>query len=110
MGDFVHKPDSGSLFKNTYKKEDKHPDYKGTANIGGVLMDVAAWIKDGNGGKFMSLKFSPPRQKQQPDRAEQARNFQKAARPAPLGNQTKAAQPPYQGEEPPIIGDEDIPF
>ena len=54
---------SGSLFKNDHKKEDKHPDYKGSIKDDqGKVWDLAAWVKtDKNGKKFFSLKTSLPR-------------------------------------------------
>lgn len=38
---------SGSLFKNDRKEQPNHPDYKGSALIGGVEYWVSAWIKEG---------------------------------------------------------------
>lgn len=50
---------SGSLFKNKYKKDgDKLPDYKGTAMIGGIVKEIGGWIKKTEKCTFMSLKFS----------------------------------------------------
>lgn len=47
---------SGALFKNEDKAGEKHPDYKGTLNVGGKDFWIAAWIKTSrNGQKFMSL-------------------------------------------------------
>jgi hypothetical protein len=48
----------GVLFKNERKEKDTHPDYKGSAEIGGVEYWLSAWIKAGKNGKFMSLSFS----------------------------------------------------
>ena len=51
----------GVLFKNEYKKEGgKQPDYKGKINVDGVDKELAAWIKEGKSGKFMSLSVSEP--------------------------------------------------
>jgi hypothetical protein len=51
---------TGSLFKNDRKEADTHPDYKGSALIGGVDHWLDAWInEDRNGNKYMSLKFKP---------------------------------------------------
>jgi len=50
---------SGALFKNDRKTTDNHPDYNGSALIGGVDMWISAWIKKGNGKTFMSLAFKP---------------------------------------------------
>jgi len=49
---------SGSIFKNTYKKLDKQPDYTGTAKIDDVEYKIAAWIKvKKDGSKFFSCSF-----------------------------------------------------
>ena len=55
---------SGVLFKNTEKKTEKHPDYQGDATINGQTYRLAAWIKTGKKGKFMSLAFSIPKEDQ----------------------------------------------
>lgn len=55
-----NKTNTGVLFKNTNKTSEKHPDYKGKANANGKEMDIAAWIKQGKNGSFMSLSFSEP--------------------------------------------------
>ena len=53
------KENTGSLFQNGNKKEDKHPDYTGKAMVGGKLMQIAGWINESKSGKkYMSLKFS----------------------------------------------------
>ena len=59
---------SGALFKNGRKETDRHPDYRGDANINGKDVWVAAWIKESkNGKKFMSLSFTEKdEQKQKP--------------------------------------------
>lgn len=63
---YEQKPGGGSAFKNKYKKESKHPDYKGTyKHIDGKDYDVAVWIKkDRNGDEFISFMTSEPRPKQ----------------------------------------------
>lgn len=51
---FEHKPGSFSLFKNE-KKSDKAPDYRGDGmDLDGNVIEVAAWLKEGKNGKFMS--------------------------------------------------------
>lgn len=51
-------PNSGIIFKNGYKSEDKHPDYTGSALINGVEYKVAGWWKYKEGkAPFMTLTF-----------------------------------------------------
>jgi hypothetical protein len=57
---YEHREGSGSLFKNHKKEEgSKQPDYRGDAMVNGVVMELSAWIKEGNGGKFFSLSIKP---------------------------------------------------
>lgn len=53
---------SGVLFKNESENE-KAPAYKGKINVDGKDYELAAWIREGKKGKFMSLKVQEPRQK-----------------------------------------------
>jgi uncharacterized protein (DUF736 family) len=50
---------SGVLFKNDKKGTDKRPDYRGTAVINGVDLNISAWLKASKktGDKFLSLRF-----------------------------------------------------
>lgn len=58
---------SGVLFKNESENE-KAPAYKGKINVDGKDYELAAWIREGKKGKFMSLKVQEPRQKKpEPD-------------------------------------------
>ena len=49
----------GILFRNDRKDNDKHPDYRGSINVGGVEYWLSAWIREGQKGKFMSLSVQP---------------------------------------------------
>lgn len=49
---------AGILFKNDKRGNDKAPDYSGKINVNGTDMRLAAWVKEGKNGKFMSLKVS----------------------------------------------------
>ena len=60
---------SGVLFKNQSENE-KAPAYKGKINVDGKDYELAAWIREGKSGKFMSLKVQEPRQKQAPSPAK----------------------------------------
>jgi hypothetical protein len=73
---------SGVLFKNDKKEPgSKQPDYTGNCTVNGVELQLGAWIKESGpnsrnpGRKFMSLSFSPPR-----DRSDQPK--QQSAPPA----------------------------
>lgn len=50
--------DSGVLFKNDRKERDNQPDYTGKIHVDGRERRLAAWIKTGQNGKYMSLKVS----------------------------------------------------
>lgn len=54
-----YRENTGVLFKNDRKESDKHPDYSGNINVGGVDYWLSAWIKEGAKGKFMSLSVKP---------------------------------------------------
>jgi len=49
---------SGALFK-AEKKSEKHPDYTGSLNVGGVDYFISSWLKTSKSGtKFMSLSVT----------------------------------------------------
>ena len=54
----------GALFKNNEKSDPKHPDYRGDMTVGGAKFWLAAWIKEGKNGKFMSLAIQPKEDRQ----------------------------------------------
>lgn len=50
---------TGRLFKNDRRTSDKAPDYTGDfTDENGKKWRLAAWLKDGQRGKWMSLKVS----------------------------------------------------
>jgi len=55
----------GAIFKNDDKKQDNHPDYKGSLNANGVDLWVSGWLKtsEKTGKKFMSLSVKPKDEK-----------------------------------------------
>ena len=56
---------SGILFKNDRKTQTNQPDYTGDCKVNGTVYRLAAWVKQGAQGKFLSLAISVP-QAQQP--------------------------------------------
>lgn len=63
---YDYKPNTGSLFKNEHKTEDRHPNYKGTINIDGVLKDIALWKRTTQKGEvYLSVAISDKKQKQE---------------------------------------------
>ena len=57
------RPNSGTLFKETERKSDKHPEYEGEYLVECPHCNashkgwVKAWVKEGKKGKFFSLAF-----------------------------------------------------
>jgi uncharacterized protein (DUF736 family) len=51
---------SGALFKNNDKTDDKHADYRGNVNVEGAEYWLDAWINTAQSGvKYMSLRLKP---------------------------------------------------
>jgi hypothetical protein len=48
---------SVSLFKNTNKEQDNHPDYSGTLNVDGTEYFVDCWMKEIRNGERAGQKF-----------------------------------------------------
>jgi uncharacterized protein (DUF736 family) len=93
---------SGALFKNDKKESEKHPDYRGSINVGGVDHWISAWLKTSQqGAKFMSLSVSP---KEQANYAPAPKAFKPASQDA-----AKARQLPQQRGGFEDI-DSDVPF
>lgn len=62
------KDGQGSLFKNDKGDNAKRPDYRGSVKIGGVEYELAAWIREGQKGKYMSLSAKPKGERPMPKR------------------------------------------
>lgn len=59
---------SGVLFPNDKKQSDKHPDFKGSANINGVEVWLAGWKRTSqNGNRFISISIEPKEDRAQAD-------------------------------------------
>ena len=51
---------SGVLFKNEKRRDDRDPNYTGSVNVNGVEFYLNAWIKESKAGcKYMSLSVKP---------------------------------------------------
>ena len=50
---------SGVLFVNDKKDNERAPQYKGNITVNGQDYWLSAWIKEGKSGKFMGLAVSP---------------------------------------------------
>lgn len=50
---------TGTIFKNKYKKDEKHPDYKGMIKLDGEDKGIALWLRQSkNGTNYMFAKVS----------------------------------------------------
>ena len=59
MSNFELEENTGTLFKNENKTEDKHPSYKGSFKLNGNVMDIAIWKREGKSGKpYLFVKLS----------------------------------------------------
>ncbi len=100
---FQQRPNSGALFPNDRKENDRHPDYKGDFNIDGVNYWIKGWIKQSQRGEFISIsveKKQAPDVNAMADKHEAQNNFQK-----PDNSHRRAEQaPPDHGF------DDGIPF
>lgn len=57
------KQNTGAIFKNEKKTEQKHPDYRGRINANGKEMDIALWLKESaKGVKYFSVSLTEPYQ------------------------------------------------
>jgi hypothetical protein len=82
---------SGLLSRNTRRENDKQPEFRGSATIGGVAYRISGWVKEGTDGKSFSLAFSP-----------------KDAQPSVQAKTSAAA--PAAAYKPKQIEDDGIPF
>jgi hypothetical protein len=60
---FELKDNTGNLFKNDKGENPKRPDYRGSLSIDGKIYELAAWVREGNRGKFFSLSAKPKEDK-----------------------------------------------
>ena len=67
---------SGVLFRNDKRENEKAPNYKGNITVDGKDYWLSAWVKEGKSGKFMGLAVSPKEEyKPKPSERSKATNF-----------------------------------
>jgi hypothetical protein len=74
MGEYQRRDGSFSLFKNDYKKSEKHPDFKGKGAIGGVDYEAALWKRKSqrDGTVYLSLSIKPAMEREARKQEEDA--------------------------------------
>jgi hypothetical protein len=92
----------GVLFVNDRKQSDKHPDYKGSINVGGKEFWLSAWMKTGTKGEFISLSVEP--------KEEQAGASKPAGKPTPAPAPKPAPRPAAKPTPNFSEMDDDLPF
>jgi hypothetical protein len=63
MSDFKLKQNTGFIFKNKHKSEDKHPEYRGTINVDGIEKEISLWVNREKG--YFSAKIQEPYKKEE---------------------------------------------
>lgn len=88
---YQSKPNTGVLFRNDKKRDERDADYKGSfVNADGVECWLDAWVnKSSKGTSYMSIRVGKP----------------KGQRDTPVADKGRATEPPQQ----PDLSDE-IPF
>ena len=67
---------SGVLFRNDKRENEKAPSYKGNITVDGKDYWLSAWVKEGKSGKFMGLAVSPKEEyKAKPSERSKATGF-----------------------------------
>jgi len=67
---------SGVLFRNDKRENEKAPSYKGNITVDGKDYWLSAWVKEGKSGKFMGLAVSPKEEyKPKPSERSKATGF-----------------------------------
>lgn len=59
------KNNSGAIFKNAKKTNEKQPDWKGNVNVNGKIMEISLWVKTSQKGtQCFSAAFQEPFKKE----------------------------------------------
>jgi hypothetical protein len=70
----MQRDNSGVLFSNDKKDNERAPHYKGNITVDGKDYWLSAWVKEGKSGKFMGLAVSP-KEDNQPKQAPKKASF-----------------------------------
>jgi hypothetical protein len=70
----MQRDNSGVLFSNDKKDNERAPHYKGNITVDGKDYWLSAWVKEGKSGKFMGLAVSP-KEEYQPKQAPKKASF-----------------------------------
>lgn len=89
----------GVLFDNDRKETDKHPDFKGTINVGGADYWLSAWLAPEDSKAYLRLSVQPKEARQ--ERGQQTGNTSS-------GRGRQAPPAPTRNDDP--FPDDDIPF
>lgn len=82
-----HKEGQGSLFKNSDKKTDNHPDMKGDVMINGQMYYLNAWEKKTKAGApYFSVSVKPKTGQAAAPKADPNAPYQAPAQPAQHDN------------------------
>ena len=74
--DRQNRDNSGVLFRNDKRENEKAPSYKGNITVDGKDYWLSAWVKEGKSGKFMGLAVSPKEEyKPKPSERSKATGF-----------------------------------
>ena len=68
---------SGVLFSNDKKDNERAPHYKGNITVEGKDYWLSAWVKEGKSGKFMGLAVSPKEPIAKPSERSKSTGFDK---------------------------------
>jgi len=72
----MQRDNSGVLFSNDKKDNERAPHYKGNITVDGKDYWLSAWVKEGKSGKFMGLAVSPKEEyKAKPSERSKATGF-----------------------------------
>jgi hypothetical protein len=121
---YEHKEGRGSMFQNTRKEKDTHPDWRGDIMINGTVMEICSWWNEEKGFHSLSITekkpFTPGETQQRSDRQEQRQSAPPMRQERQDGSrrseyrensQTRSAPPKRETMDTVFTSDsEDIPF